>query len=105
MGSRTLAAGAGDTEIIEAFRKRLIPAATAFRPEFVLISAGFDAHQRDPLAQLQVTETGYAMLTRIVKDIADRHAAGRLVSVLEGGYDLDALARSVEAHLRVLAGK
>ncbi len=99
-----LAAGAGDSEIIEAFRKRLIPAATAFRPEFVLISAGFDAHQRDPLAQLQVTETGYAMLTRIVKDIADRHAAGRLVSVLEGGYDLDALARSVEAHLRVLAG-
>ncbi|ETW99713.1 MAG: hypothetical protein ETSY1_14020 [Candidatus Entotheonella factor] len=100
-----LAAGSGDEEIIAAFQERLLPAANAFRPDFVFLSAGFDAHRRDPLAQLQVTESGYARLTRIVKDIAEQHAAGRLVSVLEGGYDLDALARSVEAHLRVLTGK
>ena len=99
-----LAAGSGDAAIVRAFRERLLPAATAFRPQFVLISAGFDAHRSDPLAQLQVTEAGYATLTRIVKTIADQHADGRLVSVLEGGYHLDGLARSVEAHLRVLVG-
>ncbi len=100
-----LAAGSGDKELIAAFRERLRPAANAFAPEFVFISAGFDAHHRDPLGQLQVTESGYANLTRIVKDIAERHAAGRLVSVLEGGYNLDALGRSVETHLRVLIGQ
>ena len=98
-----LVAGAGDDTIVTAFRERLRPAAAAFRPQFVLISAGFDAHQGDPLAHLQVTEAGYAALTRIVKTIADQHAGGRIVSVLEGGYYLDGLARSVEAHLRVLA--
>jgi acetoin utilization deacetylase AcuC-like enzyme len=98
-----LPAGAGDAEIIRAFREQLLPAAAAFRPEFVFISAGFDAHQQDPLAQLQVTEAGYATLTRLVMDIAARFASGRLVSVLEGGYDLDALARSVATHLRVLS--
>ena len=89
---------------MKAFRERLRPAATAFRPQFVLISAGFDAHQGDPLANFQVTEAGYATLTRIVKTIADQHADGRIVSVLEGGYHLGGLARSGEAHLRVLAG-
>jgi acetoin utilization deacetylase AcuC-like enzyme len=83
----------------------LWPAAEAFRPEFVFISAGFDAHQQDPLAQLQVTEAGYATLTRIVMDIAARFASGRIVSVLEGGYHLEALARSVATHLQVLAGR
>jgi acetoin utilization deacetylase AcuC-like enzyme len=99
-----LPAGSGDAEIIRAFREQLLPAAEAFRPEFVFISAGFDAHQQDPLAQLQVTEAGYATLTRMVMDIAARFASGRLVSVLEGGYNLEALARSVAAHLQVLAG-
>jgi acetoin utilization deacetylase AcuC-like enzyme len=98
-----LPAGAGDAEIIRAFREQLLPAAETFRPEFVFISAGFDAHQQDPLAQLQVTEAGYATLTRIVMDIAARYASGRIVSVLEGGYDLEALAHSVATHLRVLA--
>jgi acetoin utilization deacetylase AcuC-like enzyme len=100
-----LAAESGDAAMVKAFRERLLPAATAFRPQFVLISAGFDAHRSDPLAQLQVTEAGYATLTRIVKTIADQHADGRIVSVLEGGYHLEGLARSVEAHLRVLAGR
>lgn len=99
-----LPAGAGDAEVIRAFQEKLIPAADAFRPEFVLISAGFDGHRRDPLAMLQLTERGFAELTRIVLDIARRHAGGRVVSVLEGGYDLEALSRSVEAHLRVLSG-
>ncbi len=100
-----LAAGSGDEALIAAFQERLQPAANDFKPEFVFISAGFDAHQRDPLGQFQVTESGYAKLTQIVKAIAEQHAAGRLVSVLEGGYDLDALGRSVEAHLRVLSGE
>ncbi|MFQ5918055.1 MAG: histone deacetylase, partial [Candidatus Binatia bacterium] len=97
-----LPAGSGDRAVISAFREKLVPAAEAFKPEFVLISAGFDGHQRDPLAQFQLTEDGYAALTRIVKEIAERFAGGRLVSMLEGGYDLEALSRSVEAHLRVL---
>jgi acetoin utilization deacetylase AcuC-like enzyme len=97
-----LPARSGDAEIIGAFREQLLPAAEAFRPEFIFISAGFDAHQQDPLAQLQVTEAGYATLTRIVMDIAARFASGRIVSVLEGGYNLEALARSVATHLQVL---
>jgi acetoin utilization deacetylase AcuC-like enzyme len=98
-----LAAGSGDQEIIGAFRDKLVPAAEAFRPELVLISAGFDAHRDDPLAQLRATEAGYAELTRIVMRLADRFAGGRMVSLLEGGYNLQALARSIEAHLTALA--
>jgi len=97
-----LQAGAGDAEIERAFTEQLVPAADNFRPEFILISAGFDAHAGDPLAGLRVTEAGYSELTRIVMDIARRHAHGRIVSVLEGGYDLDSLAHSVEAHIRIL---
>jgi len=97
-----LMAGAGDREIIEAFRQLLIPAVDNFRPQFVFISAGFDAHKDDPLAHLQVTEAGYQALTRIVLELAERYAQGRVVSVLEGGYDLGALARSVTAHIEEL---
>ena len=97
-----LPSGSGDAEILKAFREKLIPAAEAFRPDFVLISAGFDAHEQDPLAQLRITTPGYAALTQIVAGIAERHAKGRLVSLLEGGYDLKALAQATEAHLRVL---
>ena len=97
-----LPAGSGDAELVEAFEQLLRPRAEVFKPELVLISAGFDAHRDDPLANLQVTESGYAKLTRIVREIAERHAHGRFVSVLEGGYNLTALGRSVEAHLRVL---
>jgi acetoin utilization deacetylase AcuC-like enzyme len=92
-------------EVIQAYKDKLVPAAEAFRPQFVFISAGFDAHRDDPLAGLKLTEAGYRELTQIVNDIAQRFANGRLVSVLEGGYNLDALARSVEAHVRELAEK
>jgi acetoin utilization deacetylase AcuC-like enzyme len=98
-----LPAGSGDAEILAAFRKHLVPAAETFRPDFVLISAGFDAHDADPLANLRVTEAGYAQLTAIVTGLADRFAAGRVVSVLEGGYNVQALPHAVEAHVRALA--
>jgi acetoin utilization deacetylase AcuC-like enzyme len=97
-----LPAGCGDAEYRQAFEEKLKPAAAAFKPDFVLISAGFDAAQGDLLGQMKVTPQGYAALTRIVKEIAAQYSEGRLVSVLEGGYNLDALAASVEAHLRAL---
>jgi acetoin utilization deacetylase AcuC-like enzyme len=99
-----LPAGAGDAEVIDAFRHKLVPAMEVFRPEFVLISAGFDAHRDDPLADLDVTASGYRELTQIVLEIAARFAQGRVVSLLEGGYNLQALGRSVEAHVSELAG-
>ena len=94
--------GAGDAEFLAALRDELVPAAESFGPEFVIVSAGFDAHVRDPLANLEVTTAGLTEAARIVLDLAERQAGGRLVSVLEGGYDLDALAESVTAHVRVL---
>ncbi|MBI3020692.1 MAG: histone deacetylase [Candidatus Omnitrophica bacterium] len=94
--------GSGDAELLRAFQEELVPKALTFAPELVLISAGFDAHRDDPLAGLAATETGYAELTRIVRGIVDRSCRGRIVSVLEGGYDLRALGASVEAHLREL---
>jgi acetoin utilization deacetylase AcuC-like enzyme len=97
-----LPAGAGDAELIRAFQEELLPKGLEFRPELVLISAGFDAHRDDPLAGLVVTESGYAELTRIVRRIAQECCQGRVVSVLEGGYNLQALGASVEAHLRAL---
>ena len=97
-----MAAGAGDAEYLAAFAKSLAPAAAAFRPDFVLVSAGFDAHQRDPLGGMKLTSTAYAEMTRVVKKIAADHCHGRMVSVLEGGYDLEGLADAVEAHLSVM---
>ena len=82
----------------------LLPRLDAFAPQLILISAGFDAHREDDLGQLGLVEQDYAWITGRVKEVAERHAKGRIVSCLEGGYNLDALARSVEAHLRVLAG-
>jgi len=97
-----LPAGSGDSVYIEAFEENLRPAALAFSPDFVLISAGFDAHKDDLLGQMALTADGFARLTQIVKEIARRSARGRIVSVLEGGYHLDGLADSVEAHIGVL---
>ena len=99
-----LHAGAGDDAYLGAIQHRLLPAAEEFEPDFVLISAGFDAHQSDPLGGMAVTAEGFARMTELVKSIARRYCRGRLVSVLEGGYDLTGLAQSVEAHLRVLMG-
>ena len=81
-----------------------IPRLDAFKPEMLFISAGFDAHREDGLAQLGLVEADYAWITQALVAVADRHCQGRVVSCLEGGYHLGALARSVAAHLRVLAG-
>lgn len=97
-------AGSGDAEYLKAFREILVPAADRFRPEFVLISAGFDAHAGDPLTQLGVSTKGFADMTAVVKKIAEQHAGGKLVSILEGGYDLKNLSDSVVAHVGVLRG-
>jgi acetoin utilization deacetylase AcuC-like enzyme len=94
--------GSGDGDYLHVFRDELVPALNAFRPEFILVSAGFDAHRDDPLAGMALTEAGYAALTGVVREAADRLCDGRVVSLLEGGYDLRALALSVEAHLRSL---
>jgi acetoin utilization deacetylase AcuC-like enzyme/formylglycine-generating enzyme required for sulfatase activity len=95
-------AGSGDDRYIKAFEEKLAPAAYAFAPDFVLVSAGFDAHEDDLLGGMRVTEQGFAKLTQIVKNIAGKCCAGRLVSVLEGGYGPEGFATSVEAHIRAL---
>jgi len=97
-----LPAGSPDAVYLRVFEKKLKPAAFAFSPDFVLISAGFDAHKDDLLGGMNVSTQGFAELTHIVKDIANKCCEGRLVSVLEGGYQLEGLADSVEAHIRVL---
>jgi acetoin utilization deacetylase AcuC-like enzyme len=80
----------------------VFPRVDAFKPELILISAGFDAHIDDPLAQLALTEDDFIWITHRLCDLADAHAGGRVVSALEGGYNLDALAASTAAHIRVL---
>ena len=97
-------AGSGRSEILKAFRERLVPAAASFKPELVLISAGFDSRAGDPLGQFTLTDQDFAELTDLLLVIAREHAGGRLISVLEGGYAIDGLARAVSAHLGRLAG-
>ena len=94
--------GADGAAFRAAWRDLLLPALEAFGPELVVISAGFDAHARDPLAQLRVREADFAWLTAEICAVADRSCGGRVVSLLEGGYDLDALASSAAAHVRAL---
>ena len=94
--------GADGADFRTAYETRILPALDRFRPDFVILSAGFDAHHRDPLAELELVEAGFAWVTDVLLDRADRFAEGRLVSVLEGGYDLRALSDSVDAHLRAL---
>lgn len=91
-------------EVREMIEAMWMPRLEAFKPQMVFFSAGFDAHREDELGQLGLVEADYEWITRRIKDIADRHAQGRIVSCLEGGYALSALARSVAAHLRVLTG-
>jgi acetoin utilization deacetylase AcuC-like enzyme len=97
-----LPAGGGDAEYAEAMRALVVPALRRFAPEFVLVSAGFDAHRDDPLANMSMTETGFAGLTRTMMDLAADCCDGRLVLVLEGGYALGALRRSAAAVLAEL---
>ncbi|MGE3539258.1 MAG: histone deacetylase [Candidatus Tectimicrobiota bacterium] len=94
-----LPAGTGDDTYIDVFEQYILPRALAYRPDCVVISAGFDAHYADPLAHMQVTEAGYRRMTQIVKEIAATCCEQRLISVLEGGYNLEALGRSVAAHV------
>lgn len=97
-----LRAGDGSDEFRDAFETVILPRLDAFRPDLVVISAGFDAHWRDPLADLNLREADFAWATQKLMETADRYAGGRIVSVLEGGYDLDALAKSTAAHVAVL---
>ena len=96
--------GAGGKAFRERFEERVLPAVEAFRPELVLVSAGFDAHRADPLAQLELEAADFAWATRRLLAVARRHAGGRLAAVLEGGYDLAALEECVGAHVATLAG-
>jgi acetoin utilization deacetylase AcuC-like enzyme len=89
--------------IRESIEKLWVPRLEEFKPEMIFISAGFDAHREDDLGQLGLVEADYAWITKRIKDIAKRHAQGRIVSSLEGGYNLDALGRAAEAHIRALA--
>lgn len=99
-----LAAGSGSKAFREAVTRFWLPALESFEPELVLFSAGFDAHADDDMAMLAFQDSDYAWVTEQVKDVTDRHTGGRIVSMLEGGYDLPALGRSAVQHLRVLAG-
>ena len=90
-------------DIRELVEQAWIPRLDAFRPELIFISAGFDAHREDDMGQLGLTESDYQWITQRIKEVAWRHCQGRIVSCLEGGYNLESLARSVEAHVRVLA--
>lgn len=97
-----LAPGDGGTQFREAFESAILPRLNNFQPELVLISAGFDAHRNDPLANLNLVEDDFSWVTGKLMDVADKHANGRLVSLLEGGYDLEGLSRSAGAHVRRL---
>lgn len=94
--------GTGSRGFREAWTRRLLPELDAFRPQLLLVSAGFDAHWRDPLAQLQLDADDYAWITGELRAIAARHAGGRMVSMLEGGYDLQALRECSVAHVGAL---
>ncbi len=99
-----LAPGSGSRAFREGWSGRILPALEAFAPELLVISAGFDAHRDDPLADLRLEAEDFAWLTSLLRKAADRHCAGRLVSLLEGGYDLAALGECSAAHVRALMG-
>jgi len=98
-----LAAGSGDEEFLAGIKEKLTPAAKEYRPEFIIISAGFDAHAEDPLAGLQVTDEGFKEASRLVKKLAEEVCGGKLASVLEGGYNLEVLGRCVYDHIKILS--
>jgi acetoin utilization deacetylase AcuC-like enzyme len=100
-----MAPGSGDDEYRAAFEQQLAPAVERFRPEVILVSAGFDAHGDDPLADIRLTAEGYGTMTRIVSGLADRFCGGKVVSLLEGGYEASSLTSCIEFHLRELLGE
>jgi len=97
--NRPLPAGSGDAEYLALFESDLIPAVAHFEPDLVLVSAGFDAHERDPLGGMKLTSAGFGAMARLVADLASEHAGGRLAACLEGGYDLEGLEGGVRATL------
>jgi len=97
-----LSPGTGDEAYKKIYAETLRPAALAFKPDFILISAGFDSARGDKLGRLDITPDGYTAMTTIVREIAEKCCKGRVVSMFEGGYNLEALANSVEAHVRAL---
>jgi acetoin utilization deacetylase AcuC-like enzyme len=97
-----LPSGSGRAEVWQAFQEKLKPAADEFRPDLVMVSAGFDSRLGDPLGHFTLGDRDFADLTRVLRDIAGKHANGRLVSVLEGGYNLYGLTKAAEAHARAL---
>lgn len=99
-----LSAGADGTVFREAVETVILPRIDAFRPDLIVISAGFDAHRLDPLANINLVEADFAWITARLLDLADKHCKGRVVSLLEGGYDLEGLTRSVAAHVLTLMG-
>jgi acetoin utilization deacetylase AcuC-like enzyme len=98
-----LAAGSGHDEMVAAYEGTILPRLIDFRPDFLLISAGFDADYRDPLAQLNWQPNDFSWLTLKLREVADRCCSGRIVSMLEGGYDRQGLATGVAAHVTALS--
>ena len=99
-----MAAGSGNHAYEEAFMERILPRINAYGPQFVILSAGFDAHRDDPLAQIELSTAFYGWMTERMLEAADRHAGGRIVSVLEGGYNLQRLPECVALHVQGLGG-
>lgn len=97
-----LTEGDGSEKFRKLYTEQVFPALEAFKPDLIMISAGFDAHKDDPLAGINLDEADYAWVTAQLRGIADKHAKGRIVSTLEGGYNVDALVRSVAAHVEAL---
>ena len=98
-------AGADDAAYERAFTEKIIPAIDAFRPEAIILSAGFDAHAADPLAQINLSTECFGWMTARVMELADRHCQGRIISMLEGGYNTEVLPLCIERHLAVLCGE
>jgi acetoin utilization deacetylase AcuC-like enzyme len=100
-----LPGGQGDADYAAVFHDLFLPAARAFKPELVIVSAGFDAHAHDPLAEMQVSERGFAAMASLLAQLAEETCGGKMALMLEGGYDLSALPASVRATLEVLTGR
>ena len=100
-----LAAGEGDSAFLRATEDQIVGVIDEYRPDAILLSSGFDAHRRDPLGGMNVTESAYGELTRRIVESAERHCGGRVFSLLEGGYDMEGLAASVAAHAAALNGE
>ena len=95
--------GQGDLQYLRAVEEEIVRAIDDYRPNAILLSSGFDAHKRDPLGGMRVTERGYGEITKRIVEAAERHSQGRVLSLLEGGYDMEGLAASVDEHVRALA--